>query len=843
MATAAECLRGLDEETKGLLSDDELDILISGLLETRSRRMAERQLRGLDEKMGEKAAQILEEHKQWQQAEKLNTLRNAIRRNEILDQADRAFKHNKQPGLGIRARTVGVNTQFGQNLFSADFIRGALEDEYIGMFLNKLINEKLLGSFNRRTEQFERDVIHELLEVQSGRGPKTVNREARRIAEIMHEVDKVKVATENRAGANIQLRKDRITRVSHNIAKMQKSIDDWMDFVRDKIDWELMGVAADEIDGVLRDMYSTLVHGRVSTLRTSGESNNMFSFVTGQADIAKRASASRRIVWKDADAWIAYNNEYGTDRFVETWFSDIRRSAQNTALMRTWGSKPHRMFQEVMQELKNRYGHDPVAAKSLNEAAIFNEFKEITGESMMDQQGKFMGLSLSSMGRWARALTSMGLLAGAGPMALLDVGAGALWLRRMRGGGFPIFESIMASVKGATSADTKRRALLMAKGIEAITGETASRWHSMDQNAGLQAKMIRTFFKLNLLTYITDANERGLGVMVAGELARLPSDFNKLTEGQRRLYEGYGFDERKWALAQQAVVDDKGFKMMLPGEVREITASPVFEGLSPRQIQDLKDDTAASIGAFLHDAVTSSTLQSGARERAVWRRGLPAGTVYGEIARLFGQFKGPPTAVLTRVLGRSALSNGSTTLTKAILKGEGDVVGIAWTIANLTIMGVVVDQLLQVADGKEPRSFDDPQLWIDGFVRGGGGGIYTDFLLFESQRYGRSASASFAGPVPGAVIDQTHKIWSKAIRGENPSNDMLRFIQQMTPDTFYTAAALDYLIFFQLQEMINPGYLDRMERGVKSDQGSKFFIPPSKVIPRGGGNRVFEGVR
>mgnify|MGYP001594006474 CR=1 FL=1 len=60
---------------------------------------------------------------------------------------------------------------------------------------------------------------------------------------------------------------------------------------------------------------------------------------------------------------------------------------------------------------------------------------------------------------------------------------------------------------------------------------------------------------------------------------------------------------------------------------------------------------------------------------------------------------------------------------------------------------------------------------------------------------------------------------------------------------FYTRAALDYLILYQMQESINPGYLRRMERRIEKENGQKFFLPPSSAIPYGGGSRLFEGVR
>ena len=46
---------------------------------------------------------------------------------------------------------------------------------------------------------------------------------------------------------------------------------------------------------------------------------------------------------------------------------------------------------------------------------------------------------------------------------------------------------------------------------------------------------------------------------------------------------------------------------------------------------------------------------------------------------------------------------------------------------------------------------------------------------------------------------------------------------------------LDYLIFYNLQEAIDPGALLRMQQAVKKSSGQDFNIKPSDIIPRGGG--------
>jgi hypothetical protein len=73
----------------------------------------------------------------------------------------------------------------------------------------------------------------------------------------------------------------------------------------------------------------------------------------------------------------------------------------------------------------------------------------------------------------------------------------------------------------------------------------------------------------------------------------------------------------------------------------------------------------------------------------------------------------------------------------------------------------------------------------------------------------------------------------------------LRFLLSNTPfiNLFYTRAAFDWLIIYQLQEAANPGYLRRMERRIRKENRQEFLIPPSSAIPTGGGGRLFEGVR
>src|SRR3546814_2942035 len=99
------------------------------------------------------------------------------------------------------------------------------------------------------------------------------------------------------------------------------------------------------------------------------------------------------------------------------------------------------------------------------------------------------------------------------------------------------------------------------------------------------------------------------------------------------------------------------------------------------------------------------------------------------------------------------------------------------------------------------RSPTDPATWAAAFVQGGGAGIYGDFLLGESNRFGGGLLQTLAGPTLGAV-DDLHDLYSRVKAGDDSAAAGLRFVISNTPfaNLFYTRQALDYLILWRSEE-------------------------------------------
>jgi hypothetical protein len=60
--------------------------------------------------------------------------------------------------------------------------------------------------------------------------------------------------------------------------------------------------------------------------------------------------------------------------------------------------------------------------------------------------------------------------------------------------------------------------------------------------------------------------------------------------------------------------------------------------------------------------------------------------------------------------------------------------------------------------------------------------------------------------------------------------DAVRTIKNNLPfqNLLWTKAAMDYLVFYGLQEAANPGYLRRMESRVRDQNQSQYIFPPSQ---------------
>jgi hypothetical protein len=148
----------------------------------------------------------------------------------------------------------------------------------------------------------------------------------------------------------------------------------------------------------------------------------------------------------------------------------------------------------------------------------------------------------------------------------------------------------------------------------------------------------------------------------------------------------------------------------------------------------------------------------------------------------------------------------------------------------MTLFGYGAMTAKDAIKGKTPRDPTDPQTMAAAMLQGGAMGIYGDFLLGESSRFGRSLLETIGGPVPSTIAD-IDELRARLMHGDDVAGSTLKTIISNTPfiNLFYTKTALDYLIIYRIQEAMNPGYLRRMERRIEKENNQTFFLRPSEV--------------
>jgi hypothetical protein len=199
----------------------------------------------------------------------------------------------------------------------------------------------------------------------------------------------------------------------------------------------------------------------------------------------------------------------------------------------------------------------------------------------------------------------------------------------------------------------------------------------------------------------------------------------------------------------------------------------------------------------------------------------------GEAIRFMGQFKAFPVSIIQKTIGREAayLKAGPK---QDIARGIN---GLASIFVTSTLLGYVSMTAKDLLKGKTPREANTKTL-LDSIIQGGGLGLYGD-VLFQETRSGADIAASLLGPGILTGFDIIKALTYAVTPGKQDlaARGAYRAVIQNVPflNLFYTKAAFDYLIGYQMLETMNPGVLKRVEKRMKKDYDQEFiFTKPSQ---------------
>jgi hypothetical protein len=708
----------------------------------------------------------------------------------------------------------------------------------LGQLMAPLVDDLETAGLTRvlasRDAGFERAVWRELGAVQAGKPAVTKNPLARTAAEIITKHQERARVMQNEAGAWIAKREDYLTRQMHDQDLIRDAgFDKWRDFILPRLDVrtfdDLADTSPEAINAYMKRVYNALasgVHDRPNGRVAWGD----VGAGTGPGNLARRVSADRELIFKDADARADYQQEFARGSIMNIVEQTISSASRNAALMQMWGPNPEAMHDMVRKQAMKRASDrgDTDEVKRLQRGMDNKIMQALTGALSADARQPVPGMgwlgnmTFGQLSAGATALQTMTKLGGVVLSSFPDLASNAAVLRH---NGVPIFESYGNQLR-ALLPDKGRRetALLSGVGIDTTMQNVASRVHAMDVGSGRVAWMVDKFHKLNLLSWWTNSLKEGAATILSHNMGRLAGQtFGDLPPMLQATMGRYGITAKDWDVA-------RGFA----GK-----AADGKEHVLPAHIDDMQ--VATKFYTYINDQVRDAMNEPDAYTRAFVTGGTQMGTPEGTAMRILMQFKTYPVTFMHRVYLREVADARAAT-------GRMDVAGVAHLIVASTLLGYAAMEMKQAARLREPRTAnadsagDVAKIAFAALQQGGGFGIYGDFLFGQANRMGAGPVASLFGPTVGsadAMIEQWQNFRRMTFEGDSRAGRDLRsgllgFARDHTPfvNMFYTRAAMDYLIWYRLQEAFNPGYLSRYEDRMRRENDTTFMLSPTWSAPR-----------
>lgn len=594
-------------------------------------------------------------------------------------------------------------------------------------------------------------------------GEPTANQTAKALANALSGVLEDLRKRFNAAGGNIPQRKDHGLPHSHDPRAIQKmGREEWKAFIRQLLDPDQMtnpntgeAIGIDGIDASLDYVYESIVSD--GWAHRKPESRKF-----GKGKIASRYQDARFLIFRDAKSWLTYNEQFGKRDAIQTIFGHINNLAGDIAAMERFGPNPDATVEWAKQAVRAEIGKRQAAGVPIEGVKVPGMSAGKSADYRIDSLWKQMrgrGTVWDAPAQFAgdiRNVATSAMLGSTGILAAATDPFVSAAARRLAG--LPVTSTMMGMIKRfAQDGDRRamaRRAVLWDDFLHAANDKA----RFVDQMFGNEWSRYLTDRALtwNALIPLTDARKRveaGAWHETLGGFAEKDTDWIDLPDLLKKTMEGFDISPDDWH-KMRAGVDELGF--LDPGGVYEKTG-------------DLR--LAEKYAELITQWSERSVPAGDPRVKSVLTGGTQRGTILGEVAEFGSQFLSFGMSFTARqleaifvysMLGRSS---------------GGKVARGGWYFASMAIplmMGAAFyTQISNLLNGKDPEDMNpmtNPGFWGKAFVKGGGGGLFADFVNRAENQFGQSFAETLPGPGASFVGD-TLDVTLRTIRAIIPGGE------------------------------------------------------------------------
>lgn len=664
----------------------------------------------------------------------------------------------------------------------------------------------------------DKEIMQELYELRDG-GKIGISgsTEAKQAAQVIRKVQQQMLTEMRSAGIDIGEIPGYIMSQTHNREKVNPNVLDqkadfeaWFAEIMPKLDERTFEGVKDKTE-FMQAIFDDIASGRRDRAINEDVSDQLITVVKGGApNLSKKLGKSRTLHFKDGASFYEYNQKFGSKDLMQSIVSTMDKTARSVGLVQMFGTNPRAAVEADFKRLKM----DESSAKKVRRA--LDEAEGLT---------KVPGRSLAAKAvKNVRIIQSMAKLGGAALAGLTDTAITGASIRSATGKNY--LEALNLGIqefgKNLNKTEKKRFLKAISYATDDLLGGMYNRF-SLDNGPGMMSKAQDMYFRLNGVelqaSTARTAAASAVSRIYAEELTALKWD--ALPGEARGSLSAYGIDAKNWDVARRGVEEIDGRKMWTP------------EALENLDIPDKqKQELSMRMAAFLSNVAESGSPVPGPKQRRQLLMGQDPDSGLGLALSLITQFKSFPLAMHS-IVKRQLLNNPDfkeSSLFQALKTGQFDKQNLAGMMVfgmGFAYLGMTARSLLE---GKEPPDATSGKTWTEAFVRSGTAGLFGDFLFGEYDKTYRSFLKDALGPSLGQ-LDDVAELYATARNGDPKAGKALRLLKNNLPgqNLFYTKAAMDYLVWWRINETLNPGYLRRLKKRAREENQDYLFFDPGSV--------------
>ncbi|MGF2634892.1 hypothetical protein ACQUFW_00135 [Acinetobacter johnsonii] len=594
-----------------------------------------------------------------------------------------------------------------------------------------------------------------------------------------------------------------------------------------------------EIANVLKAVYQTIAsegHNKASVQNRAVASESDLPVGMNMQNLHQH---HREVHFKDADAWVKYQEDFGEVNFHDLLSNHIRRMSTEIGMMQTFGSNPEKLVKSLGHDLLNQMMQDPKYVKEHRKIQkqaklIDKHYDELAGQALP------IDSNLAQVGGMLRSWSVATKMGSAFITAFSDQATMKL-ASEMHGMAYT--KVFGKHLKQFANKEERDFAISIGLGVREMTNalvrfgddDLASASTKLAKANTNTRKIANAVIRSSGLNHITASAKRAFGASLMHHVSNLNSakKWAELGDKDKKMLEGGGITEKDWNALQLVTRTEapSGEKLITNQDIFKMSDDVILDyykfdktGYTAQELADhafrLKEQLANKYMNHVYTETNASVLEVGARETAMMGLGRERGTASNELTRFFFQFKQFPLAMITRQWTRG-MAQGTP---------QEKFVYFAKLFAYTTVMGALVSQIQNLTQGKD---LDDPttlDFYMKSIVKGGSASFLADAISATSDPTERSIKdfiipAAFKDVMSvGTMVSGAGEAFISE-RDSSYGAEAINVVKSNIPfqNLWYSRLVFDRLVIAELQDVFDEGYRERKQRRQSNNYNMSYW--------------------